>query len=133
MLMYPGIEDEANWTPEAEAVGQMQVYNQQLTDAGVLLALDGLHPTAEGARVSFGEGSPLVTDGPFAETKEALGGYWIIDVPSKADAVAWAERCPAQGGQVIEVRRVFEMSDFPEDVQEAGRLSEAPPAQTAAR
>jgi hypothetical protein len=130
MFMYPGHADEQNWAPSAEDAAQMGAYNEELTKAGVLLALDGLHPTSEGARVSFAGEKPLVTDGPFAETKETIGGYWIIDVPSKEEAVRWAARCPARPKDVIEVRRVFERSDFPEDVQAAAELSEAPPAQT---
>jgi hypothetical protein len=134
MLMYPGIEDEAEWMPDAGAVAAMRRYNEELSQAGVLLALDGLHPTAEGARVSFAGGATSITDGPFAETKEVLGGFWLIDVPSKEDAVAWASRCPARERETLEVRRVFEMSDFPPDVQAAaGDLSRQPPEQTAAR
>ncbi|HEX4466407.1 MAG TPA: YciI family protein [Solirubrobacteraceae bacterium] len=131
MFMYPGIE-EADWTPDAEAVAAMTAFNEELTKAGVLLALDGLHPPAEGARVRFAGGQPLATDGPFAETKEIVGGYWLIDVASKQDAVDWAKRCPAGEHDMIEVRRVFEMADFPEDVQAAGVLSTPPPEQTAA-
>jgi hypothetical protein len=123
MIMYPGIADEADWMPDLEAVEAMGRYNEQLTQAGVLLSLDGLHPSGEGARVSFAAGSPSVTDGPFAETKEILGGYWLIEVPSKEEAVAWASRCPAGDGQMIEVRRVFEMSDFPQEIQAAAELS----------
>lgn len=133
MFMYPGITDEADWTPSPEVVAAMGQYNEQLTQAGVLLSLDGLHPTSEGARVSFAGGSPSVTDGPFAETKEVLGGYWLIDVPSKDEAVAWASRCPAGDREMIEVRRVYEMADFPPDVQAAAELSQQPPHQTAAR
>jgi hypothetical protein len=132
MFMYPGLSDEADWTPSQEAVAAMGAYNEKLTKAGVLLALDGLHPTSEGARISFKGEKPVVTDGPFAETKEAIGGYWIIDVPSKQEAVEWASRIPAGGDAQVEVRRVFEMSDFPQELQEAGELSQAPPAQTTA-
>jgi hypothetical protein len=126
MIMYPRIADEADWMPDPAAVAAMGRFNEQLEQAGVLLSLDGLHPSAEGARVSFAGGSPSVTDGPFAETKEILGGYWLIDVPSKDEAVAWASRCPAREAQMIEVRRVFEMSDFPPEVQAAAELSEQP-------
>jgi hypothetical protein len=72
-----------------------------------------------GARVSFAGGKPKVTDGPFAEAKEVLGGYWMIQVKSKAEAIEWASRCPASENEVIEVRQVQEFSDFPEDVKEA--------------
>jgi hypothetical protein len=112
MFMYPSIPDEADWAPNPEAIAEMGRYNQQLTDAGVLLSLDGLHPTSQGARVRFAAGTPTVTDGPFTETKEVLGGYWLIDVPSKEDAVAWASRCPARDGEMIEVRRVYEMEEY---------------------
>jgi hypothetical protein len=97
----------------------MMKYNQELKAAGVLIALDGLLPPSAGARVSFASGKPLVTDGPFIEAKEVIGGYWMIDVKSKDEAVAWASRCPASNNETIEIRQVFEMSDFPADVQAA--------------
>lgn len=107
------------FTPPADAVAKMMKYNEELTQAGALVALDGLHPIAKGARVKFGEGKPIVTDGPFVESKEVLGGYWIIQVKSKDEAVEWARRVPAAAGDVIELRQIFEMSDFPQDVQKA--------------
>ena len=121
MLMIPkGYEKaEKGAMPTAEMVARMAQYNEQLTQAGVLLALDGLHPATEGARVSFAGGKPTVIDGPFAEAKELLGGYWMIQAKSRDEAIAWARRCPAQDGDVIEVRRVQEMADFPPDVQQA--------------
>ncbi|MHB8690723.1 MAG: YciI family protein [Solirubrobacteraceae bacterium] len=118
MLMIPNISEE-EWQPDAEGVAAMGRYNEELSKAGVLLSLDGLHPASEGARVSFTGGRAQVADGPFTEAKELVGGYWIIDVSSKAEAVQWASRCPANDGNVIEVRRVFELSDFPADVQAA--------------
>ena len=84
-----------------------------------MITLDGLHPPSTGARVSFATGAPVVTDGPFAESKEVLGGYWMIDVASRAEAVAWAKKCPASANEVIEIRQVQEMSDFPPEVQAA--------------
>ena len=102
-----------------QAVEAMMKYNESLQKAGVLLSLDGLHPLATGARVSFAGGKPKVTDGPFVETKEVLGGYWMIDVKSKEEAIEWAKRCPASANETIEIRQVFEMSDFPADVQKA--------------
>jgi len=105
--------------PSADLVARMARYNDALTKAGVLLALDGLHPPAAGTRVAFAGGKASATDGPFAEAKEVIGGYWLIDVKSKDEAVAWASRCPAADGDVIEVRRVQELSDFPADVQKA--------------
>ncbi|NUO75031.1 YciI family protein [Lysobacter sp. 5GHs7-4] len=121
MLMIPqGYEQAAPGTaPPADRVAEMMKYNQDLQEAGVLLALDGLHPPSMGARVSFAGGKPKVTDGPFAESKEVLGGYWMIDVPSLADAVAWARRCPGSEQEVIEIRQVQEFEDFPDDVQQA--------------
>lgn len=97
MLMIPkGYEAVAPRTmPDAAAVAAMMKYNEDLQRAGVLRALDGLHPPSAGARVSFESGKPRITDGPFPEARECLGGYWIIDVPSKADAIAWAARCPS--------------------------------------
>jgi hypothetical protein len=133
MFMYPGIEQEADWAPSAEDVAAMSAYNEELQKAGVLLALDGLHPSAEGARVSFAGGRRTVTDGPFTETKELVGGYWVIQSASKEEAVEWAKRCPAGGDAVIEVRRIAELTDFPEDVAAAAQLSEMPPQQTAER
>jgi hypothetical protein len=134
MLMIPNIsEAEYEQGPKAEDVGEMMKYNEALTQAGVLLALDGLHPTSKGARVALSGGKKTVTDGPFTEAKELVGGYWLIDVKSKEEAVEWAKRCPLDEGNVIEVRQVFEMSEFPEDVQEAaGELSQTPPEQTSA-
>jgi hypothetical protein len=121
MLMIPkGYETAAPGAmPSAEAVAAMMKYNESLQKAGVLLALDGLHPPASGARVSFPGGKPKVTDGPFAEAKEVLGGYWMIQVKSREEAIEWAKRCPGGENEVIEVRQVQEMADFPADVQEA--------------
>jgi hypothetical protein len=102
--------------PPCDAVAAMRRYNDELRRAGVLLALDGLHPPAMGARVDFEGGRPHVTDGPFAEAKEAIGGYWILQVKSRDEAIAWASRCPAGEGQVIEVRQVHELADFDDDL-----------------
>jgi hypothetical protein len=118
MFMYPEIS-EADWAPSAEGVEAMSRYNEELRKAGMLLALDGLHPPGEGASLSFdGEAKATVTDGPFTEAKEVVGGYWLIQARSKEEAVEWASRCPGENCR-IEVRRVFEMEDFPQDVQEA--------------
>jgi hypothetical protein len=121
MLMIPkGYEQAApGATPDAERVAAMMKYNESLQKAGVLLALDGLHPPSMGARVSFAGGKPSVTDGPFAEAKEVLGGYWMIQVNSREEAIEWARRCPATDNEVIEIRQVQELSDFPADVQQA--------------
>ncbi|MCK1734420.1 YciI family protein [Bradyrhizobium sp. 138] len=103
---------------DPERVAAMMRYNEALKDAGVLITLDGLHPPSMGARVSFATGEPIVTDGPFAEAKEVLGGYWMIEVASRAEAIAWAKQCPASPNEIIEIRQVQEMADFPPDVQE---------------
>lgn len=121
MLMIPkGYETAA---PDVELdparVAEMMKYNEALQQAGVLITLDGLHPPSVGARVSFEGGKPLVTDGPFAEAKEVLGGYWMIDVASRDEAIAWARRCPASENEIIEVRQVQEMADFTPEVQQA--------------
>ncbi|WP_244887954.1 YciI family protein [Nitrosomonas nitrosa] len=119
MLMIPkGYENATPGTlPEAEAVAAMMKYNQALQEAGVLITLDGLHPPSMGARVTFKSGKPHVTDGPFTEAKEVLGGYWMIQVTSKEEAIQWAMRCPASDNEIIEIRQVQEFSDFPADVQ----------------
>ena len=121
MLMIPkGYETAA---PDVELdparVAEMMKYNEALQQAGVLITLDGLHPPSVGARVSFEGGKPLVTDGPFAEAKEVLGGYWMIDVASRDEAIAWAKRGPASENEIIEIRQVQEMADFTPEVQEA--------------
>ena len=120
LLMYPNPEAEAGRLPTAEEVAAMGTFNQAMMEAGVLLAADGLQATSKGARVRFGPGRPAVTDGPFAEAKEIVGGYWMIRVNSREEAVGWATRCPVHDPQVfVEVRQVFEMEDFPADVQAA--------------
>ena len=129
MLMIPkGYESATPGTmPPADAVAKMMKYNEELQKAGVLLALDGLHPPSAGARVSFETGKPKVTDGPFAEAKEVLGGYWMLQVKSREEAIEWAKRCPASPNEVIEIRQVQEFSDFPPDVQAvAGKMTELP-------
>jgi hypothetical protein len=129
MLMIPkGYEKaEPGTVPDAQAVAAMMKYNEALQKAGVLLALDGLHPPSMGARVVFSGGKPKVTDGPFPEAKEVIGGYWMIQVKSKEEAVEWASRCPASDNEVIELRQVLEMSEFPPDVQQAAAgFSELP-------
>lgn len=121
LLMIPnGYENtEPGAVPDLERVEAMMKYNDALQDADVLVMLDGLHPPSMGARVSFSGGKPSVTDGPFSEAKEVLGGYWMIDVRSRQEAIAWASRCPAADNEVIEVRQVQDVSDFPIEVREA--------------
>lgn len=120
MLMIPkGYESAAPGAmPDAKVVAAMMKYNESLQKAGVLLSLDGLHPPSMGARVSFTGGNPKVTNGPFPEAKEVLGGYWMIQARSREEAIEWASRCPASDNEVIEVRQVQELADFPADVQQ---------------
>lgn len=112
-------EAEPGTMPDAEDVEAMMEYNKALDEAGVLRALDGLHPPSMGYRVSFAGGKPTVIDGPFAEAKEVVGGYWIIEVESPEEAVEWAKRCPMGDNETIEIRRIQEMDDFPDDVRQA--------------
>ena len=106
MLMIPGGYEKAapGTMPDPKAVEAMMKYNEELQRAGVLLALDGLHPPSMGVRVSFPNGKAVVTDGPFAEAKEVIGGYWMIQVKSKEEAIDWAKRCPASDNEMIEIR-----------------------------
>ena len=117
LFIYPSTPGDESYEPTADDVEAMTRYNESLTKAGVLLALDGLHPISRGARITFEGGTPNVTDGPFTEAKEIVGGYWLIDVKSKDEAVEWASRIPGAEGDIVEVRQVFEMSDFSDDVQ----------------
>jgi hypothetical protein len=135
MLMIPkGYETAKPGTmPDAKAVEAMMKYNESLQKAGVLLALDGLHPPSMGARVSFEGGKPQVTDGPFAEAKEVVGGYWMIQVKSRDEAIEWAKRCPGSPNELIEIRQVVEMSDFPKDVKKAAAGFEALQAKSGQR
>src|SRR3989442_4550603 len=121
MLVIPkGYEKAgADFVPSAELVAKMTKYNESLTKAGVVLALDGLHPPAKGARVKFARGKPKVTDGPFTESKELVGGFWMIQVKSKEEAVEWAKRAPMQDGDIIEGRQGQELEDFPPGVRKA--------------
>ncbi len=121
MLMIPkGYESAKPGTmPDAKAVAAMMKYNESLQKAGVLLSLDGLHPPSMGARVTFSKGKATIIDGPFLDAKEVIGGYWIIQVNSKEEAIEWAARCPGSDNETIEIRQIQEFSDFPDDVKEA--------------
>lgn len=127
MLVIPrGYETAKPGTqPDVKAVERMMKYNEELQKAGVLLALDGLHPPSTGARVSFSGGRPTVSDGPFAEAKEVIGGYWMIQVRSRDEAIEWARRAPMGDNEIIEVRQVQEMEDFSSEVQKAAEGFEA--------
>jgi len=127
MLMIPkvyqgeeGRKTGSDFTPKKEDVERMTKYNEELAKAGALISLDGLHPPVKGARVTFEGGKPRVTDMPFTESRNILGGYWMIRAKSRDEAVEWAKRVPANDGDVIEVRQVFEDSEFPEEVRRAG-------------
>ena len=121
MLVIPKAYEKAgaDFVPPADLVAKMTKYNDSLTKAGILLGLDGLAPPATAARVKFGGGKPKVVDGPFTESKELVGGYWMIQVKSQEEAIEWAKRAPMLDGDVIEVRRVAEIEDFPPDVRKA--------------
>ena len=121
MLVIPKAYEtaSADFVPPADLVARMARYNESLTKAGVLIGLDGLHPPAKAARVQFSSSKPHVVDGPFAEAKELVGGYWMIQVKSRAEAIEWAKRCPGSNNETIEVRQVQEFADFPADVQKA--------------
>lgn len=117
MLMYPGQKAETGALPDPKVFAAMMKYNEELTKAGVLLALDGLQPTSKGVRVRASGGKRTIVDGPFSEAKELIGGYWLIQVRSKEEAVEWASRVPLADDEMVELRQVFEMSDFPAEVQ----------------
>jgi hypothetical protein len=124
MLVKASKESEAGALPRKELLAAMGQFNEEMAKAGVLIAGEGLQPSSKGTRVTFSGSKRTVTDGPFAETKELLAGFWMIDVKSKADALAWAARVPFTDGEVIEVRQVFEAEDFPAEVfppEEAAR------------
>lgn len=121
LLVIPkGYENApANETPDPEGIARMMKFNESLHQAGILLSLDGLEPPATGARVRFKDGKATVTDGPFAEAKEVLGGYWMIDVKSREEAIAWASKAPMGDDELIEVRKVQDIADWPEDARRA--------------
>jgi hypothetical protein len=117
MLMIPNVyrgnkKLEPGFVPDPKKLEEMGRFNEELGKAVNILSLNGLHPLSAGARVSFGKGMPMVTDGPFIEAKEVLGGYWLVEADSQEELVKWAERCPADEGDVIEIRQVFDLEDF---------------------
>ena len=124
--------------PDPQLVAEMGKYNEELIKAGVLLAMDGLHPSSKGARVKFSGNSRTVVDGPFTETKELIAGFWLWQVKSLEEAIEWVKRCPNPhaGDSEIEVRQVFEMEDFApilseEEIQHKVRCRAELPNQTA--
>jgi hypothetical protein len=116
VLVKANTKSEAGVLPSKELVAAMGRFNEEMARAGVLLAGEGLHPSSKGARIKFTAGGPTVTDGPFAETKELIAGFWLIQVRSKTEAIDWASRVPFADGEEIEVRQVFETSDFPPEI-----------------
>jgi hypothetical protein len=124
MIMFPGnvaASTQLTGTPEhVTKVKKMMEYNEALQKAGVLLALDGLHPATKGARVRVAAGKKSITDGPFTEAKEIVGGYWIIQVRSREEALEWAKRIPLENEDpdaFVEVRQIYDMADFPAEVR----------------
>jgi hypothetical protein len=119
MLMIPRAYGQAapDAMPDAAAVRRMMEYNESMRKAGVLIALEGLHPPAGSTRIAFAGGKPQIVEPPFPDVREALGGYWLIDVGTQDDAIGWALRCPADEGDVIEIRQVQEFAEFPAEVQ----------------
>jgi hypothetical protein len=120
MIMFPKSYQNAKpgWAPDLKSMEAMGKYNEALGKAGVLLALDGLTPPATmSARITFQGGKSKVTDGPFTESKEVVGGYWIIQVKSREEALEWAARIPGSDNEMVEVRRMFDMTDFDPEVQ----------------
>jgi len=112
---------ESGVMPSEKLLADMGKFNEELVKAGIMLAGEGLHPSSKGARVKFGRGKPVVIDGPFTETKEILGGFWMINVKSLAEAVEWARQAPCPEGEMIEIRQVYEAEDFGPDVAERER------------
>jgi len=121
-FIIPGARSrmEAGEMPDAKLIDSMMRFNEQLAKAGVLVSLDGFHPTVKGARVRFAGGTPSVTPGPFPYASEIIGGYWVWKVKSKEDALSWARKVPAEDGDVIELREIIEIEAFDEDVQARG-------------
>jgi len=105
-------ESEAGVLPDEKILAAMGKYNEELVKAGVMLAGEGLHASSKGARVKFSGDKRTVTDGPFAETKELIAGFWIWKVNSKQEAIDWLKRAPFGGGTEVEIRQVFEAEDF---------------------
>jgi hypothetical protein len=111
----------ADAMPSVEAVAAMDRYNAELMKAGVVLSMEGLHPPSTGMRVTFKNGKPILRDGPFAEAKEVIGGFWLIEVKSREEAVAWAKKIPGDENMTVEIRQVQEWDDFTPEVQAAAR------------
>ena len=111
-VYQPGSNVQPGFVPDPDKIAAMGRFNEELGKAVKILSLNGLHPQATGARVAFGGSKPLVTDGPFIESKEVLGGYWHVEAESKQQLVDLLQRCPAEPGDVIEIRQIFDLADF---------------------
>jgi hypothetical protein len=105
-------ESEAGVLPDKKILTEMGKYNEELSKAGVMLAGEGLQPSSKGVRIKFSRGKPSVIDGPFAETKELVAGFWLWQVKSKEEAIEWLKRAPFDGGTEVEIRQIFEAEDF---------------------
>jgi hypothetical protein len=114
VLVKASEESEAGQLPDEEILAAMAQYNEELVKAGVMLAGEGLHASSKGARVRFDGNTRTVIDGPFAETKELVAGYWVWQCGSKQEAIDWLKRAPFDGGAEVEIRQIFELSDFGE-------------------
>jgi hypothetical protein len=129
VLMIPGVyqgnKADPGFRPDPEKMARMGRFNEELQKAGALLSLNGLHPLTTGTRLTYSKGKASVTDGPFVEAKEVLGGYWLLEASSKQQVIDWMKRCPADDGDTIEIRQVFELADFPIKVQEAANAGRA--------
>jgi hypothetical protein len=112
VLVKANKDTEAGVLPTQELLAEMGKFNEELVKAGVMLAGEGLQPSSKGARVKFSGSKRTVTDGPFAETKELVAGYWLWQVRSKEEAIEWLKRAPFRDGEVVEIRQVFEAEDF---------------------
>jgi hypothetical protein len=113
MVIVPANKDsEAGVLPDEKIFIEMGKFNEEMVKAGVMLAGEGLHPTSKGARIKFQGGKTMVIDGPFTESKELIAGFWLIQVKSKEEAIAWMQRAPFGDGVVLEIRQVFEMEDL---------------------
>jgi len=124
MVKPPATAYEAGAMPSPELVANMTAFNAELAKAGVLLAAEGLHPSSKGALITFAGGKATVTDGPFAETKELVGGFWLIQVRSRDEAIEWLRRCPFEGNERIELRQIHDAEDFTAAMQDPARQAQ---------
>jgi hypothetical protein len=121
LVKPPPAAYEADMMPRPELVAKMGAFNADLAKAGVLLAAEGLHPSSKGTRISYAGGKPTVMDGPFVETKELIGGFWVLQVKSKEEAIEWLRRCPFEGDEVVELRQIHDAEDFTTAMQDPRR------------